>query len=210
MENIRVVTGSVTASDAAYGSLPRTLSQPLGTATEMPTQPKLKVTSAPDAFPVEIDIADLQAQCVRDGIKLIRQCFLNNSGELLELGANSGVSISYHQPFSQSGTLATYIVPTSVFFRRHAVKGRGMVPGLQVLPIGQDDLVWDFVHSGGIDLSKEVDFKPDWTTFRYLPHAPGHAFCLGLTYSRGELRKGVSNTGQIGEQLLIDYDSIFD
>ncbi len=60
-----------------------------------------------------------------------------------------------------------------------------MVPGLQVLPIGEDEPVWDFVNSGGIDLSKEVDFKPDWSTFKYLPHLPGHAFCLGLTFSRG-------------------------
>jgi hypothetical protein len=72
MDNIRLP--SISASDpAGYGSLPRTQSQPLGALTPMPTQPTLKVTSEPDVFPWTIDIADLHSQCVKDGIKLVRQ-----------------------------------------------------------------------------------------------------------------------------------------
>ncbi|KAI9000418.1 hypothetical protein DFJ74DRAFT_697676 [Hyaloraphidium curvatum] len=167
MDNLRL-NGTTDPVDSGYPSLTRTGSANniaefslKGTQVPMPTQPELVVTSEPGVFPVTIDIEALHQQCVRDGIKLVRQCFLNNSG-----------------------TLATYMVPTAVFFRRHAVKGRGMVPGLQTLPIGEDEPVWDLVRLGLVDLAKEVDFKPDWTTFKYLPQAPGHAFCLGLTYTR--------------------------
>lgn len=175
MDNIRI-GGSVQPPEPAAAQ------PPLGTQLPMPAQPTPKITSEPGVYPVTIDIADLQAQCVRDGIKLIRQCFLNNSGGILR---EKGCRFGQADAPTLSGTLATYLVPTHVFFRRHAVKGRGLVPVLQSLPIGQDDPVWETFSNGIIDLTKEVDFKPDWTTFRYLPHAPGHAFCLGITYSRG-------------------------
>jgi hypothetical protein len=81
--------------------------------------------------------------------------------------------------------LLTYLVPTPVFFSRWATKGRGLVPALNSLALGQNEPVVEVLQEGLVGLEEELDFDPDWETFRYLPYVDGHAVCMGNTFSRG-------------------------
>ncbi|KAI9002630.1 hypothetical protein DFJ74DRAFT_696391 [Hyaloraphidium curvatum] len=136
------------------------LSAPAETAWT-PPQPAVRLTSPPGAFPVAADAAALAAQCARDGVRIVRMCFLASSASLL-----------------------TYLVPADVFFARHAVKGRNLVPALNSFGLGEDEPAPGIIDAGLVDLEQELDFFPDWTTFRYLPHAPGQAIVMGNTILR--------------------------
>lgn len=81
--------------------------------------------------------------------------------------------------------LLTYLVPTEVFFKRHAVKGRALIPALNSLALGQNEPVMEIIGEGLVDIASEVDFNPDWTTFKYMPWAPGHAMVMGNTFVKG-------------------------
>lgn len=78
----------------------------------------------------------------------------------------------------------TYLVPSSVFFSRHATKGRSLVPALNTLILGSNDPAADALTSGLVSVTTELDWIPDWTTFKYLPYAPGHAWVMGTTIDR--------------------------
>lgn len=80
--------------------------------------------------------------------------------------------------------LLTYIVPTEVFFNRHAVKGRGLIPPLNTNGLGSNDPTVRVIRAGIVDAQSEVDFHPDFSTFRYMPWAPGHAIVMGNTFKR--------------------------